>query len=111
VSRMLDRGRRAAPPALLLLLVAGATPAVAAPGPAYLALTVAAPVTSAGCYKEVIAYTTAAGKFYASVDAFNWAVDHGTAKDVQAAGATMDSASETMVWAGILLVVCLITLM
>lgn len=113
MSRVLDRGRWTAPLALLLLLGAAARPAAAAPAPACLAITAAVPAASTGqaCYKEMITYVTAAGEFFAAVDAFNRAVDYGTAADVQAAGDRMDAASDAMVWAGVLLVVCLIQLM
>ena len=113
MSRVLDRGRWTAPLALLLLLVAAARPAAAAPAPACLAITAAVPAASTGqaCYKEMITYVTSAGEFFAAVDAFNRAVDYGTAADVQAAGDRMDAASDAMVWAGVLLVVCLIQLM
>ena len=111
MSPVFDRGRWTAPLALVLLLVA-ARPAAAAPAPPCLAVTAAVPAaTTQACYKEMITYVTAAGQFFAAVDAYNYAVDHGTAKDVQTAGDQMNAASETMVWAGILLVVCLVTLM
>lgn len=112
MSPMLDRGRGTAPLALLLLLAAAAPPAAAAPVPVGLAVTAAVPTapTEGACYKEMITYVTAAGEFFAAVDAFNYAVDNGTASDVQTAGDTMDAASDAVVWAGILLVVCLIQL-
>ena len=111
MSAVFDRSRWAAPLALLLL-AAAARPAAAAPAPACLAVAaVPTALTDTGCYKEMFTYVTAAGEFFASVDAFNDAVDNGTGADVQAAGDRMDAASDAMVWAGILLVVCLIQLM
>ena len=113
MSPVFDRGRWAAPLALLVLLFAAARPAAATPAPACLAVAAAVPTTStaSGCYKEMITYVTSAGEFFASVDAFNDAVDNGTAADVTAAGDRMDAASDAMVWAGVLLVVCLLQLM
>jgi len=112
MSPVFDRGRWTAPLALVLLLVAAARPAAAAPAPACLAITAAVPTApTQGCYKEMITYVTAAGQFFAAVDAYNTAVDYGTAKDVQTAGAKMTAASDAMVWAGVLLVVCLVQLM
>ncbi|HXV90868.1 MAG TPA: hypothetical protein VD707_05820 [Gemmatimonadales bacterium] len=111
MSPVSDRGRWMAPLALLLMLAA-ARPAAAAPVPACLAVVPAAATTSTAqtCYKEMITYVTAAGEFFAAVDAFNDAVENGTASDVQTAGDAMDDASSAMVWAGVLLVVCLIQL-
>lgn len=113
MSSVFDRGRWAAPLALLLLLAAAARPAAAAPTPACLAMTAVVPTasTTQACYKEMISYVTSAGEFFAAVDAFNDAVDNGTAADVQAAGDKMNTASNAMVKAGVLLVVCLIQLM
>jgi hypothetical protein len=113
MSQVLDRGRWTAPLALLLLLGAAVRPAAAAPAPACLAVTAAVPAASTGqaCYKEMINYVTSAGEFFAAVDAFNDAVDNGTAAEVQAAGDKMTTASNAMVKAGVLLVVCLIQLM
>lgn len=113
MSRVLDRGRWTAPLVLLLLLGAAARPAAAAPAPACLAITAAIPTASTGqaCYKEMITYVTSAGQFFAAVDAYNDAVENGSAAEVQAAGDAMDDASSAMVWAGVLLVVCLLQLM
>jgi len=114
MSRTLDRGRWAAPLVLLFLLAAGtARPAAATPTPASLAVTAAVPAapTEEACYKEMIGYVTAAGEFFAAVDAFNQAVDNGTGSDVEQAAEDMDAASDHLVWMGVLLVVCLIQLM
>ena len=113
MSRVLSRGRWAAPLVLLLGLTAGRpAPAAAAPIPAGLALTAA--VTTAVeqvCYKEAAAYASATVKFLAALDNFNRLVDRGTGEDVQAAAETMQAAADAMVWAGILFVVCLIGMM
>jgi len=114
MSHVLDRGRWTAPLVLLTLLAAGtARPAAATPAPASLAVTAAVPAapTAEACYKEMIAYVTAAGEFFAAVGAYNEAVDNGTGSDVEQAAKDMDDAADHLVWMGILLVVCLIQLM